>query len=543
MNKMKKLIALMGLLLATPCLWAATADEWEGTYTGRLYVNMLNSVTDSVQGSFSPVTVSVLVSRNEGGTLDFSLQNLVLRDADTGDEMAVGSVNVTGLAAADTIETMQNVVLQPGNRPDVSLWMADMINLACEGSVPVELEATAENTNLVMNMNINLTKAMGYKVKCRFVALCYQMPNSDFELSWTRNPYPSMSGGKVEMTPAGWHSFFDAEGTLSAMNYLSGTLKQVEGYDGTGYGVGVVSQSAIFVVANGNMTNGCINMGNMAAANAANHDFSKISDPDKSTPFAGLPDSLSVMVNFKPQASGKGNASFTATLHGAYNYTEPAAGMPADSATAYKIAAARSSIAQTSGWTRVSVPFDYVEGAVAAHPDRYMLMTFASNETPGGGSVNDELDVDHIRFIYNSRLAALTIGGEAMEGFSPDSLSYTVDAAYDSAAVVATPDGVGATVERTYNDSTGVLTLSVRGNDYLRNAGNVHTYTIAFAHTATDAMDHNGDGQVNLPDAVVVIDRVVAGDNSDLKLYDHNGDGEINLPDAVMIINRVASGR
>lgn len=543
MNNLKKLLWLGGLLMVALNLWADKADEWAGLYSGRLYIDMVNAQTDSVQGSFSPVTTTVLVSRNDDGTLDFSLQNLVLRAAETGDEMAVGSVNVTGLAVADTIKATQNVVLQPGNRADVTQWMAADINLICGGSVPVELEAAAENTNLAMNIDINLTRVMGYNVKCRFVALCYQMPNSDFELSWTRNAYPSSSGGKVEMTPAGWHSFFDAEGSLSPMNYLSGTLKQVEGYDGTGYGVGIVSQLAIFVVANGNMTNGCINMGNMAAANAANHDFSKISDPEKSTPFAGLPDSLSIMVQFKPKASGKGNASFTASLHGAYNYTEPAAGMPADSASAYKVATTLASIEPTDGWTRVSVPFEYVAGAVAAHPDRYMLMTFATNSTPGGGSANDELDVDHIRFIYNSRLAALTIGGEAVEGFDPDSTSYSVNATYDSAAVAATPDGVGATVVRSYNDSTGVLTLTVRGNDYERNAGNVHTYTIAFAHSSADAMDHNGDGLVNLPDAVVVIDRVVAGDNSDLQRYDHNGDGELNLPDAVMIINRVATGK
>lgn len=57
---------------------------------------------------------------------------------------------------------------------------------------------------------------------------------------------------------------------------------------------------------------------------------------------------------------------------------------------------------------------------------------------------------------------------------------------------------------------------------------------------SADALDHNGDGQVNLPDAVMVINKVAVGDQTDLSAYDHNGDGQVNLPDAVVIINRVA---
>lgn len=52
--------------------------------------------------------------------------------------------------------------------------------------------------------------------------------------------------------------------------------------------------------------------------------------------------------------------------------------------------------------------------------------------------------------------------------------------------------------------------------------------------------DHNRDGRVNLPDAVILIARVAAGNNSDADLYDHNQDGCVDAADAVIILTDAA---
>jgi hypothetical protein len=48
-----------------------------------------------------------------------------------------------------------------------------------------------------------------------------------------------------------------------------------------------------------------------------------------------------------------------------------------------------------------SVPFVY-EAQVPAVSVDYILVTFATSSTPGGGSANDEVLIDDIELIYNS---------------------------------------------------------------------------------------------------------------------------------------------
>lgn len=71
--------------------------------------------------------------------------------------------------------------------------------------------------------------------------------------------------------------------------------------------------------------------------------------------------------------------------------------------------------------------------------------------------------------------------------------------------------------------------------------GRTMPYLVLCGLHVADAMDHNADGSVNLPDAVMVIAKVSAGDQTNLSAYDHNADGTIDLPDAVAILDRIAA--
>lgn len=59
-------------------------------------------------------------------------------------------------------------------------------------------------------------------------------------------------------------------------------------------------------------------------------------------------------------------------------------------------------------------------------------------------------------------------------------------------------------------------------------------------HTTIEALDHNGDGRFNLPDATLLIDRIVSGLSDSLGRYDHNDDGQFSLPDAIRLIEQMA---
>jgi hypothetical protein len=66
------------------------------------------------------------------------------------------------------------------------------------------------------------------------------------------------------------------------------------------------------------------------------------------------------------------------------------------------VARAERNYGKTNGsWARISVPFNYVVGSPALSPS-FILITFTTNKTPGGGSNNDEVLIDDIELIYNS---------------------------------------------------------------------------------------------------------------------------------------------
>lgn len=93
----------------------------------------------------------------------------------------------------------------------------------------------------------------------------------------------------------------------------------------------------------------------------------------------------------------------------------------------------------------------------------------------------NSLTIDDVELVYKSQLASLSYNGTAVANFDKDTYSYSIDAAYDESKLEATADGVAATIEKTYyNEETGVLTLTVKGDDWSEENKNEHVYTIKF---------------------------------------------------------------
>ena len=106
----------------------------------------------------------------------------------------------------------------------------------------------------------------------------------------------------------------------------------------------------------------------------------------------------------------------------------------------------------------------------------------------------NSLTIDNVEFVYYHALTALSTTDsegnavELNEPFATDRYNYTVNAAYDvyKTKVAYTKKGVGAKVEQSYDESTCVLTVSVKGDDYdaETNPSSVTTYTIKYKKPA-----------------------------------------------------------
>ena len=109
--------------------------------------------------------------------------------------------------------------------------------------------------------------------------------------------------------------------------------------------------------------------------------------------------------------NGSDNGAISAIIHDNFNYKFPESGASADHAVAY----AQTTFNNTNGWSRISVPFDYDQGA-STNPGEFILINLTPSAIPGGGAIGSELYVDDIELIYNPKITTSTV--------SP--LSYTV---------------------------------------------------------------------------------------------------------------------
>ena len=156
----------------------------------------------------------------------------------------------------------------------------------------------------------------------------------------------------------------------------------------------IFSTSTFGIIANGNVTLGQIQMGSATPSAASNHNKSITGDTDFSETMTDTPDSIVFWAKFIPNG-GNGNARMKSTLHTDYDYIDPEDAP----STAEVVATAVVNFPTTVGWERFAVAFDY-SGASCVND--YILVTFTTNETAGGGDADDELYIDDVELIYNA---------------------------------------------------------------------------------------------------------------------------------------------
>ena len=308
----------------------------------------------------------------------------------------------------------------------------------------------------------------------------YAITNGGFEGSW--------SGGE----PSKWHSFPSATGIFASMAGGENQFKQSDETrpGSTGSHSALIASNLIAgVKANGNCTNGQINAGSTTADSPANnYNFSDPANNGYNTAFVGQPDSLVFWAKYIPADKNPSNSDNTARAHAVITTNARYQDPEAKDYSSVKIAEAsiNYSATQDLGWQRFAIPFEYT--AVDPSQAAYMLITFTTNMTPGGGSTYstgsifnkkyyyDNIYLDDAEMIYNHSLASLTKDGTPVtftnnQATSSDTYS---DSDYD---FVATTDGKAAKSFIGYDPEKSQVHVYVVADNYSQ-AGTYSLYTL-----------------------------------------------------------------
>lgn len=481
---MKKiLLSIMALFAVCSTAFAQNVADVVGTYRGELYLSLGKPVDASIDPLMT--TDVVLATGETEGTVNFLLNDFMFG------EMSVGDIALNNIGIVADGEKYRFAENDP---VDMSL---------AEGMIQARVNINSKTSyvkgdSLVADVDIVWVQAPGIETPI-YVHLTMKDINADEtpEPEPTNGIYqfadPGFENWKTDTTPYDvWSSFESAGGSLAMMAGLSPAPTKVEGFESQN-AIQIESKSIFGIAkANGNLTTGTIMMGSSTPADAANYNAS-----DKKLLFAGRPDKVSCDAIFTSGGSENGRGRFI--LHGDVNYRDPdvdADGNYYEGLEENLIGEAAILIPETNGaWQHFEAEFKYNQDQPA---QQWMLASFTTNPVPGG-SAGDVLTVDNVVFTYYHALSALSYEGAELN-FDEAVTEYDLTAVtYDPTALSYTKKGAGATVETAYDDETGVLTLTVKGNDYAVNPESVTTYTLRFKVVADGIDQISADSQVEGP--------------------------------------------
>lgn len=238
-----------------------------------------------------------------------------------------------------------------------------------------------------------------------------QIPNGDFE-TWT---YDGVN------LPNNWNSFQTCSGMSMAYSSNNRQVRQSTnirpGSKGQ-YSCVIWARSVVGVVAQGNMTTGRINAGNMSAAHKDNYNFSDRATINTNNgvqnpcamKFTGYPDSIKLWVRFVPAGVVEGyeTAKFSAIIHDDYDYI--AYGLDSNDTEENKSHVVAKAVVQIESkdnkWQCITLPFNYTKNKIAA---KYIQLNASTNAYPGKGTKNDSLYIDDIELVYNQKVQLYTL--------------------------------------------------------------------------------------------------------------------------------------
>lgn len=327
-----------------------------------------------------------------------------------------------------------------------------------------------------------------------------QLTNSAFE-AWEKQ--------RLLAEPVGWNSFTSGGGPLMTMTNGDAHMEKSEtirpGSTGAA-SVRIWTKTIATVPANGNLTTGKINSGSMTATDPSNHNRTFVEDPEFNQPLNGArPDSLTVWVNYSSNGNAEMSARIAATIHDAYNYADPSATEDSLHAVAKAEINYKAIDATNGGWQRLSIPFDYELKGFDAFYERmnnsqywkdslnveeftrptsadYMLVTFATNATPGVGKYGDQVYIDDMVLVYNPTLNLVKTDKVSYVSGSKISVDYTLEGTMSPSNLNSEPNVVSlelsdakggfdkpSVLAQIVTDNGGVLSATLEDNLALGN--------------------------------------------------------------------------
>ena len=125
-------------------------------------------------------------------------------------------------------------------------------------------------------------------------------------------------------------------------------------------------------------------------------------------------------------------------------------------------------------WQEIVVPLNYVNDFI---PEK-MNIIISSGDYWNRNNVkeNSVLEADDVEFVYYSELASLTYNGKNY--FQAGKTSYVIDEPYYENKLSVSSNGRGAVIEKDFDEETNVLTITVKGNDYVASGSRIQAYSI-----------------------------------------------------------------
>lgn len=257
----------------------------------------------------------------------------------------------------------------------------------------------------------------------------FQLLNNDFE-NW--------SGTSSTAIPSHWNTFSTANCSMSVgcssakTNHHYHRTGHRPGGTGNGY-LTLYTKSLLGIKANGNFTNGQINIGSMTTTSTANNNKTVRSNSSYSQQFTATPDSMYFWASFYA-ASGTSEASVRCYIHGDFDFVDHV-DVDANNSARYERKADHKFTRTTSSstamnWVQYKVPFE--KGASTAN---YVLMTMSTNYVAASGAANDSLSIDDIVFIYSAWATGIDFNNTTVAGdgtFSKSNFNYVRSVEYVS---------------------------------------------------------------------------------------------------------------
>lgn len=333
------------------------------------------------------------------------------------------------------------------------------------------------------------------------VSAQYQLTNSDFE-KWESVSY----SGKTGEEPVDWSSFLDGTGSMKGMAGAVQLYKDTSVRPGsTGkYSAHINARSILGIVAQGNLTTGCVNMGSTSATDATgNYNYINEQRTDQSMRFTGHPDAAHFWVKHSGKNAGK--VSILLTTKGYYQ--DPVA----NKITATLVAQSITNTSSNGTWTEYTTAFDVKD---ATQEPYYALVNVSTSATAGDGNASDNMYIDDLEMLYYSEASGITYDGQNILG------KTKMNCLFDPAKLTDVQmTGRASTWSYNFDYNAYALTVTVMGENVGEDPTNVHTYTIPFTKPNADIASATQDGVDLLTNSESVVynrDKVQLTFNSDV---------------------------